>query len=42
MEMFSMGERRKRKYKLGGTNVCVAEEVSDYFINPKTENEFFG
>ena len=37
-----MGERRKRKYKLGGTNVCVGEEVSDYFINCKTENEFFG
>ena len=42
MEMFSMGERSKSKDKFGGTKVCEAEEVREYFINPKIENEVFG
>ena len=36
------GERNKSKHKFGGTKVCEAEEVREYFINPKIENEFFG
>ena len=31
MEMFSMGERSKSKYKFGGTKVCDADEVIEYF-----------
>ena len=42
MEMFSMGERSKSKCKFGGTKVCEDDEVAEYFINPKTENEAFG
>ena len=38
MEMFSKQERRKSKYKFGGTKVCKAEEVRKYFVNPKIES----
>ena len=38
MEMFSKQERRKSKYKFGGTKVCKAKEVRIYFINPKIES----
>ena len=41
MEMFNMGERSKSKYKFGGTNVCKAEEVGEYFVNPKIKNVAF-
>ena len=37
-----MGGRSKNKHKFGGTKVCEAEKVREYFINPKTENELFG
>ena len=40
--MFSMRKRRKRKCKFGGTKVSEEDEVREYFINPKTENEAFG
>ena len=33
--MFNKQERRKSKYKYGGTKVCKAEEVKKYFVNPK-------
>ena len=33
--MFNKQERRKSKYKYGGTKVCKAEEVKTYFVNPK-------
>ena len=33
--MFIKRERRKSKYKFGGTKVCKAEEVRKYFVNPK-------
>ena len=36
--MFSKQERRKCKYKFGGTKVCKAEEVRKYFVNPKIES----
>ena len=36
--MFSKQERRKSKYKFGGTKVCKAEEVRKYFVNPKIES----
>ena len=36
--MISMGERRKSKHKFDGTKVCKAEEVTKYFVNPKTKN----
>ena len=42
MAIFSMGERSKSKRKFGGTKVCEADEVREYFINPKTENKAFG
>ena len=35
--MFSKRERRKSKYKFGGTKVRKAEEVRKYIANPKTE-----
>ena len=31
MEILSMGERSKSKYKFGGTKVCDADEVIEYF-----------
>ena len=37
-----MRERRKSKYKLDGTKVCKAEEISKYFLSSKIEDEFFG
>ena len=40
--MFNMGERSKSKQKFGGTNVCKAEEVGEYFVNPKIKNVAFG
>ena len=42
MAIFSVGERSKSKRKFGGTKVCEADEVREYFINPKTENKAFG
>ena len=42
MEMFSMGERSLSKHKFGETKVCKADEVREYLINPKIENEAFG
>ena len=42
MEMFSMGEGIKSKHKLGGTKVYETEEVRQYLINLKVENEIFG
>ena len=38
LEMFSKQERRKRKYKFGGTKVCKAKEVRKYFVSPGTES----
>ena len=38
LEMFSKRERRKSKYKFGGTKVRKAEEVRKYIANPKTES----
>ena len=38
MEMFSTGERTKSKHKFGETKVCEADEVREYFVNPKTES----
>ena len=35
--MFSMEERSKSKRKFGGTKVCEADKVREYFINPKME-----
>ena len=35
--MFSKRDRRKSKYKFGGTKVRKAEEVRKYIANPKTE-----
>ena len=35
--MFSKQERRKNKYKFGGTKVCKAEEIRKYFVNLKIE-----
>ena len=42
MEMFSIGERSKSKHKFGIRKVCKAEEIRQYFINLKIENEVFG
>ena len=42
MEMFNIGERSKNKRKIGGAKVCEADEVRQYFINHKIENETFG
>ena len=39
--MFSMGETSKSKQKLGRTIVCEAEEVREYFMNPKIEKNVF-
>ena len=39
--MFNMRERHQRKYKIGGTTVCNAEEEEKYFVNSKIENEVF-
>ena len=39
--MFSMPEKRKSKHKFGGTKVCKAEKVRNYFVNPKIQNEVF-
>ena len=39
MEMFSMGERSKSQHRLGGTKVCKVEEVREYLINLRIENE---
>ena len=36
METFSMGGRSKSKHKFGSMKVCEADEVIEYFINPKT------
>ena len=36
-----MGERSKNKHKFGRTKVYEADEVREYFINPKIENEAF-
>ena len=42
MEMLSMEERSKSKLRFGGTKVCEAEEVREYFINRKIENKIVG
>ena len=43
LEMFSMDQRSKSKqHKLGGMRVCEADELREYFINPKIENEALG
>ena len=42
LEMFSTRERRRSKHKFSGTKVCKAEEVREYFVNSKIENEVFG
>ena len=39
--MFNEQERRKSKYKYGGTKVCKGEEVRKYFVNPKIESFWF-
>ena len=36
--MFSKQERRKSKYKFGGSKGCKAEEVRKYSVNPKIES----
>ena len=36
-----MQDRRKSKHNFGGTKVCKAEEVIEYFVNLKIENEVF-
>ena len=36
-----MQERRKSKHKSGGIKVCKAEEVIEYFVNLKIENDVF-
>ena len=36
--MFSKQERRKSKYEFAGAKVCKAEEVRNYFVNPKIES----
>ena len=38
MEIFGKQERRKSKYKFGGTKVCKAEEVRKCFVNHKIES----
>ena len=30
------------KANFGGTKVCKAEQIREYFLNPKVENKFFG
>ena len=35
-------KRKKNQHKFGGAKVCKAEQVRKYFVNPKTENDFFG
>ena len=40
-KIFSIRERRKNRYKFGGTKVCKVEEVKNYFLNPKLEVELF-
>ena len=37
-----MRERRKSKHKFGKTKVCKSEEVREYFVNSKIQNEVFG
>ena len=37
LKIFTIGERRKRRDKFGGTKICKAEEVRKYFVNPKIE-----
>ena len=39
MEIFSMRERRKSQHKLDGTKVCEAEQVREYLVNLRIENE---
>ena len=41
LKVFSIRERRKSRYKFGGTKVCKAEEVTKYCANSKTEIEVF-
>ena len=37
-----MREKYKSKHKFGGVEVCKAEQVRKYFVNPQIENEVFG
>ena len=39
IEIFSMGERSKRKRKFGGIKVCKVDKITEYFINLKVKNE---
>ena len=39
MEIFIMAERIQSKRKFARMKVCEADEVREYFINPKIENE---
>ena len=41
LKIFSIRERHKSRHKFGGTEVCKAEEVRKYFVNPKIEIEGF-
>ena len=41
LKIFSIRERHKSRHKFGGTEVCKAEEVRKYFVNPKIEIEVF-
>ena len=41
LKIFSIRERHKSRHKFGGTEVCKAEEVRKYFVNPKIEIDVF-
>ena len=41
LKILSIQERRKNRHKFTRTNVCKAEEVRKYFVNPKIEIEVF-
>ena len=41
LKIFSIRERRESRHRFGGTEVCKAEEVRKYFVNPKIEIEVF-
>ena len=40
--MFNMGERNKSKHKSCEMKVCEANQVREYFKNPKIGNEALG
>ena len=41
LEIESMLEKCKSKYRFGGATVCKTEQVRKYFVSPKIENEVF-